>query len=509
MVEHLARDLGSLRHGDHLCLPYDDSDERNQVIVPFIGEGLARGERCVYVLEADQHPQLLSLLAQGGVNAGRAVARGALWLRTPAEMYFRTGKFDPDDTLALVDELIEGALADGFSGVRGSGEICAPDRTGVPWPTMLSYEARFNERFAKRPFIALCRYHRADSPPAMIADALRTHPTVIAGARVCRNPYYEKPDIALGADRDAERVEWMLHQLRRSSFNDRRAQEITRSLAGETSRLAAENQSRAHVEADLERAVRMRDRFLDELTKELAGPVAGLAVELQALAHGSAGGERRGREDRGVPAARVAALGDHVKRLGAVMEELSEVSRLTSRHAVPPAEELDLADVVRRITLRNRERLAAAGSSVSLRTEARIQGRWDCRRVEQLVTNLLLSAAKFGAGQAIDVDLTTDGGTAIMTVRFRGAPRLADEEEGAWGHALRQRASDPRGRDAGAGLWVAREIAGALGGTVQISPCADTGPGVTVVSVELPRSGSRAKGPTVPAVGGDKISPPS
>ena len=500
MVEHLACDLGSLRHGDHLCLPYDDSDERDQVIVPFIGEGLARGERCVYIVEAEQHDPLLTMLAAAGVNASRALARGALWLRTPAEMYLRSGKFDPDDTLALVDELIEGALAEGFSGVRGSGQISAPDPTGIPWQTMLSYEARFNERFAKRPFVALCRYHRAESPPGMIADALRTHPTVIAGGRLCRNSYYEKPDIALGAGRDAERVEWMLHQLRRTSFNDQRAQEITRSLAGETSRLAAENQSRAHVEQDLERAVRMRDRFLDDLTKELAGPVAGLTVEIQALARGSARDERRGREESVVPAARVAALGDHVKRLGAMIEELGEVSRLTSRHAAPAGEELDLADVVRRITLRNRERLAAARATVSLRTEARVQGRWDCRRVEQLVTNLLLGAAKLGAGKAIDVELATDGGTAIMTVFFRGTPRLGDEHEqeherdGAWGDALRQRSRDPHARDAGAGIWVAREIASALGGTVRVTTSPDGSPGVTAITVELPRSGARARG---------------
>ncbi len=490
MVEHLTRDLGSLRHGDHLCLPYEDVDEKTEAVVPFIAEGLARGERCVYIAELDQRDVLLSALSNAGVNASRALDRGSLWLRSPQEIYFRSGKFDPDDMLALADELIASALADGFVGVRGSGEATAAQDRGIPWSDLYSYEVRFNERFARRPIVALCRYQRAASPPARIADALRAHPTAIVGGRVCRNSYYEKPDVALAGD--AERVEWMLHQLRRSSVSNLRALNMTRTLAGETSRLAAENQSRAHVEEELERAIRMRDRFLDDLTRELAGPVAGLTAEIDSLAGIAPAYERRGPGERTASA----ALVRHVKRLGLVLEQLTEVSRLTNRQTVIPLESVDLCDIARKVVLRNRERLVALGSGVILHLEPRIQGYWDRRRLEQLLTNLILSAARLGAGQPIDLQLATDGGAALITVRYQGATRSCNDEAGVFDGAVPDRASPPPPGEGGAGLWVATEIASAFGGSLRLPGGAGESSGSSreaVISVELPRSGTRTR----------------
>ncbi len=512
MVEHLTRDLGSLRHGDHLCLPYDDVDEKTEAVVPFIAEGLARGERCVYIADVDQREALLGALSNAGVNASRALDRGSLWLRTPSETYFRSGKFDPDDMLALADELITDALADGFVAVRGSGEALAAqdgsEDRAVAWSDLYSYEVRFNERFARRPIVALCRYQRAVAPPARIADALRAHPTAVVGGRVCRNSYYEKPDVALAGD--AERVEWMLHQLRRSSASDLRALAMTRTLAGETSRLAAENQSRAHVEEELERALRMRDRFLDDLSRELAAPVAGLTAEIEALAGIAPAYERRGRDDRTASS----ALVRHVKRLSAVVEQLRDVARLTNRQTVIPRENVDLVEVAREVALRHRERLAAMGSGVLFRAEPRIEGHWDRRRLEQLFTNLLLSAARLGAGQPIDLELATDGGSALISVRYQGAPRPCDDEDGVFHEGVeegvedgladgaRDRVGPPPAGGGRVGLWVAREIASAFGGSLRLpgaatetggeSDSADASRGA-VISVELPRSGARSR----------------
>lgn len=487
MVEHLTRDLGSLRHGDHLCLPYEHVDEKTEAVVPFIAEGLARGERCVYIAELDQRDVLLSALSNAGVNASRALDRGSLWLRSPQEIYFRSGKFDPDDVLAVADELIAGALADGFVGVRGSGEVSAVHDRDISWSDIYSYEVRFNERFARRPIVALCRYQRADSPPAHIADALRAHPTAIVSGRVCRNSYYEKPDVALAGD--AERVEWMLHQLRRSSASNLRALTMTRTLAGETSRLAAENQSRAHIEEELERAIRMRDRFLDDLSRELEGPVAGLTAEIDALAGVAPAYERRGPGERTASA----ALVRHVKRLGSVLEQLKEVSRLTNRQTAIPLESNDLCEVARQVALRNRERLAAMGSGVVFHAEPRIQGYWDRRRLEQLLTNLILSAARLGAGQPLDLELGTDGGAALITVRYQGAPRACEDEGGVFEGASPDRANPPPLGEGGVGLWVAREIASAFGGSLRLPGAASQSNGAAVISVELPRSGRHSR----------------
>jgi len=270
-----------------------------------------------------------------------------------------------------------------------------------------------------------------------------------------------------------------------------RALAMTRTLAGETSRLAAENQSRAHTEVELERAIRMRDRFLDDLTRELAAPVAGLTAEIEALAGISPAYERRGRDERTASA----ALVRHVKRLGSVVEQLKEVSRITNRQTAIPLESIDLCDVARQIALRNRERMAAMGSGVVFRTEPRIQGQWDRRRLEQLLTNLLLSAARLGAGHPVDVELATDGGWALISVRYRGAARSCEDEGGVFDGGVPDGASPPtaRSQDGRVGLWVAREIASAFGGSLRLPGAAPESNGTALISVELPRSGARVR----------------
>ena len=515
MVEPLVRDFASLRHGDHICLPYDDGDECSQVVVPFLAEGLARGERCVYVVADARRDELLQLLAGAGINASRAIERGALCLFNAGELYFRNGRgrFDVDETLALIETLLAGALAEGFTGVRGSGEVTAADWEGIPWQTLLAYEARFNEQFGGRPVVALCRYHRDQWPANMVGHALRTHPKAIVGGRLCRNPYYEKPDIALAPDQDSQdaaRVEWMLRQLRWSAAAEERALQVTRSLADETARLAAESQSRARGAEELERAVRLRDRFLDDLSKELAGPVGGLSAELAALAaQGPKPGANHGAV-HGVGLDRPALRG-HLRRLGALVEKLNEVSHLTNRRAgagqqegaCQQLDEIDLADVARQVTLRHRDRLAALGSTVSFRaTEARILGRWDRRRLEQLVANLLANAARRGAGHPIDLELGCEGAAALLSVRYQGRPLPQanyndnnndnnndndsddDDEATAFEQDVRAFRDDPHAAWGNAGIWVAREIAAGFGGSLSIS--ADQ-PAFTTLTAELPR----------------------
>ena len=497
MVESLAHDLARLRHGDHICLPYDDNDECSAIVVPFIAEGLARSERCVFVVEDTRRDDLLKRLAAAGIDAGRAIARGALRLLNPAEIYFRNGpgKFDVDGTLDLIEALLASALAEGFTGVRGSGEVSAADWHGIPEQVMLSYEARLNERFAGRPLVALCRYHRDQWPASMVGHVLRTHPTAIVGDQLCRNPYYEKPDIALGEDeQESARVEWMLRQLRRSAAAEQHAREVTRSLIEESARLAAVDQSRARVEEELRRAVRLRDRLLDDLTKELAGPLGGLSAELDGLLDGRNDG--RNRPD----------LRGHLRRLGGLLEELNEISQLTNRRSAArqqeqEIDEIDLADVARQVALGQRDRLAALGSAVSLHTsEARILGRWDRRRLEQLLGNLLANAGRRGAGHPIDLELGCEGATALLSVRYRGRPvpgpkqtqmqMQIDDEALAFEHGAHAPGQGPHSQLANAGVWVAREIAAGFGGGLSITHHhGDGDPDFTTMTAELPRGG--------------------
>jgi hypothetical protein len=245
--------LGALQPGDHLCFPYDDEDEKRSTLLSFVREGLARGERCLFIGTPAEQTDLLAALDAAGVAAEAELARGALVVATHRETYLRTGLFDADDTLALIDGLIDRALADGFAGLRATGGTSSPVPDDV-WAEVVRYEARVNELVARRPFVGLCRYHGAHVSPARVQDVLRTHPLALVRGEPCDNPFYERTELALGGDART-RVEWQLHQLR------------------------AHRRSRKR----LEHAAASGQRLLANLASELADPLFALKREVHAM----------------------------------------------------------------------------------------------------------------------------------------------------------------------------------------------------------------------------------
>jgi signal transduction histidine kinase len=287
--------LGARRASGHLCFPYESEEEKRAALVTFIREGMERHERCLYIGSHADQVDLMAALEAAGVPAERALDRGALVLATQGETYLRSGRFDPDDALCLMEGLVDRALADGFTGLRGTGEASGP----VPdelWPLVLRYEALLNERLGRRPFVALCRFHAAQVRPERVQDVLRTHPLVLVSGDVCTNPFYERPEVVLSDDSRA-RLDWQLHQLR--SHNRARK------------RLEAREQLEQREQRDND----PRRRFLSVLADELAEPLFALEREVHAL------GETPAPE-------RLEAAQRQLRRLSAVVDQVRSFAEL-------------------------------------------------------------------------------------------------------------------------------------------------------------------------------------
>ncbi|HEY2729385.1 MAG TPA: MEDS domain-containing protein [Polyangia bacterium] len=299
--------LGALRASGHLCFPYESEDEKRTTLVAFVRDGLARRERCVYIGTLADQSELLRSLEAAGVRVARALERGALVLKTQAETYLRSGRFDPDDAVRVLEELVETALADGYAGLRGTGEASAPVSDEL-WPLVLRYESLVNERLGRSPFLGMCRLPAWHDRPGRAQDLLRMHPHALLRGEVCANPFYERPEIVLSDDAHA-RLDWQLHQLRSMHRARRR----------------------------LER--RSADRLLSTLADELADPLFALKREVHAL--GAA------LDETAVPE-RLEAAHHQLRRLTEAVEAVRDAARLSDRDgsvdgranggAAPPAE---------------------------------------------------------------------------------------------------------------------------------------------------------------------------
>jgi signal transduction histidine kinase len=112
-----------------------------------------------------------------------------------------------------------------------------------------------------------------------------------------------------------------------------------------------------------------------------------------------------------------------------------------------------------------------------------LTGSWDPNRIDQVLTNLITNAIKFGRGQPITVSVGELGDRARIAVADRGVGISAEDHERIFERFERtEPARNYRG--VGVGLWLVRELVRAMGGSVFVE--STLGEGATFF-VEIPR----------------------
>ncbi|MBI2390610.1 MAG: response regulator [Deltaproteobacteria bacterium] len=216
-------------------------------------------------------------------------------------------------------------------------------------------------------------------------------------------------------------------------------------------------------------AIVARDEFLQIASHELNTPLTPLRLQLDAVTRAlSAAGVRNDRLSQ-----KVAAATRQTMRLAVLVDTLLDVSRLSAGQIVLDREVFDLAAVVRDLAARFRVEAAKVGSELAAHVEGSIVGRWDRARVEQILSNLLSNAVKFGAGRPIEIRATVTGGVVRISIADHGIGIGEDAMRRIFGRF--ERAASLRHYGGfGLGLFMARQLAEAHGGTI----VAESQPGV-------------------------------
>ena len=457
MSAELVLELGRLHYGQHVCLFYDDPLDLWAAIVPYFQAGLARGERCVFLADGDAGRQCAQVLAGAGIDVEREVERGAIVI---IAFGAGGGQFEARTEIARLEALVEQTLAAGFTGLRFSG---VPPSTLLGERDVLELEALVEESIVARRAIHLCPYDLRRWPASVIRGMLRVHPLAIIGSLVCPNTFYEPPRMALGHCPEEERVRWMIDQLYRSR----------------SAKLA------------LEQAVQARDEFLSAASHELRTPLTSARLHVQAVLR------RAETAPEGDLLARWIApkLERADERLGTLVEaiqRLLDASGIGAGRMELHLEAVDLREVVRDVIARFDDR-ARHGCDVHVHVDAAAEpvvGRWDRRRLEQVVINVLSNAIKFGAGKPVELRVSRDGARARLVVHDDGIG-IAHEDFARIFDRFERGAPVRNYGGFGLGLWIVKQIVQAFGGSVAASGAPGAG---ATFTIELPLEGGAAAG---------------
>jgi len=229
--------IDALKPHDHLCLIYESREEWLETVVPFISSGLKRGEKCIYVVDANTAQEMKAVFREAGMAVDNYESKGQLSIIHERDAYTREGFFDPDLMISLLIEETEQALREGYPALRVTGEMSWALRDYSGTERVLEYEAKLNkELFPAYPCVAICQYDRWKFDPDTIKGVVLTHPLLIRGGQIYRNFYYIEPDEYLNHKKGEREVQHWLNNLER----ERKTQE---------SLLESEERSRAILSA--------------------------------------------------------------------------------------------------------------------------------------------------------------------------------------------------------------------------------------------------------------------
>jgi PAS domain S-box-containing protein len=243
-----------------------------------------------------------------------------------------------------------------------------------------------------------------------------------------------------------------------------------------------ELEANAQLYREAQEAVRARDEFLSVASHELKTPLCALALSLQTLVMraNSAPSEAPSLQEL---SSKAESANQVVQRILRLMDEMLEVSRITGGRISLDLEELELAGIIEELLQRSRDELQRAGCTLQFHADDRLLGNWDRLRIEQIVSNLLSNAMKYGRGRPIEVGLTGTPNAASLTVRDWGIG-IPVEEQARIFERFERAVTARIYTGFGLGLWIVRQIVDALGGSIHVQSQPGRG---ALFTVSIPR----------------------
>jgi MEDS: MEthanogen/methylotroph, DcmR Sensory domain len=181
----------------HICGFFNSHDDELRVVIPFILEGLERGEKAFHTDNPGRRAAHLRQFVSAGIDVTAARESGQLEVHDWTEMHLRGGRFDQDETLGLFEEVVKQAKRQGFPLIRfvTHMEWALKDLPGVG--DLLEYEARANDLWLRLegPVNPVsCTYDLTKFRGHVVVDVMRTHPLTIIGGIIQENPFFVPPD---------------------------------------------------------------------------------------------------------------------------------------------------------------------------------------------------------------------------------------------------------------------------------------------------------------------------
>jgi two-component system, OmpR family, sensor kinase len=227
---------------------------------------------------------------------------------------------------------------------------------------------------------------------------------------------------------------------------------------------------------ELREAVTARDDFLAVAAHELKNPLTPIILSLELVRMAEKSG------NRSQSSAELNRLERLIKHFASRTHMLLEVAQISSKKLQLEAVELNLSELVADVVNDYNLLIVRSGSVMISSIQNEIVGLFDRMAVSRIVENLLTNAVKYGRCKPIELTLTAASGIAQIIVRDNGIG-IADGDKERIFNRFERAVSRDTHSGFGVGLWLVRNLAESMDGSITV--IGESGVGSTF-TVNLP-----------------------
>jgi two-component system, OmpR family, sensor kinase len=225
-------------------------------------------------------------------------------------------------------------------------------------------------------------------------------------------------------------------------------------------------------------AIRARDDFIAIAAHELRSPMNALALQIAAIERMA----QRGSDERLI--AEIQRVGRTVERYVRRATVLLDVTRLNAETLQLSASPVRMRDVIDRVMEAHADEAAFHRVPLTAEVDGDPVGQWDAHMVEEIVSNLVANAIKYGHGTPVHVRARAMPQDMVAFEVHDGGPGIGDEQRRRIFEKFERVVSSVGNHGGfGLGLWIVGRMVLAHKGSIDVG-CDPAGG--TVFTVKLP-----------------------
>lgn len=223
---------------------------------------------------------------------------------------------------------------------------------------------------------------------------------------------------------------------------------------------AIEEQRVARLNAEI--ALSSRDQFISVASHELKNPLSALTMQIQMMNRFLTQNQPQENITNLVKMSE-----DQLKHFTLLVNDLLDVTRISAGRLYLIYSDVDLRALVENIIESFRLEFEKNGCSLTIRGDETVLCRCDRNRMEQVITNLLTNAMKFGAGKPIEISLEKLGHFVRLKVTDHGIG-IAEENQSKIFNRFERAVPLDQFKGLGLGLFIVAQIVEAHKGSIRV-----------------------------------------